>query len=168
MEAAFLSLIEANQHRIVRICRYYCREEEVRKDLYQEIVYQAWRSFQGYRGEAKASTWLYRVAINTALVHQRRSQKRRMARMEQVPEPSISPDLAANLDQQARLDALRAAIDALPSLDQSLMLLYLEGCAYREMAKILGLSESNVGVKLNRIKRKLGQQLNPSSTSESS
>jgi RNA polymerase sigma-70 factor (ECF subfamily) len=161
-EAEFITLIDANHARLIRICRFYERESEAQEDLYQDILFQIWRSRHRYRGEAKADTWLYRIAVNTALTHVRSSVNRRkhLGEIAEDTEPTFSPDFARNMDQQAQQAALYQAIENLSRLDRTLILLYLEERSYREMAHITGLSEGNVGVRINRLKKKLAQRLN--------
>ncbi|MEM6345145.1 MAG: RNA polymerase sigma factor [Bacteroidota bacterium] len=162
-EAEYLKLMEANQERLQRICRFYCRDVEAQKDLMQEIAFQIWRSRERYRGEAQLNTWLYRIGINTALAYLRKQKKRETQPLEakaQVVADARNPE--EKLEQQERLDLLMQAIQQLKKLDQSIILLYLEELSYQEIAKVTGLSESNVGVKINRIKKRISQNLKKS------
>ncbi len=159
-EADYLKLMEANRDRLERICRFYCRDIEAQKDLMQEIAFQIWRSRERYRGEAQLNTWLYRIGINTALAYLRKQKRRQMQPLEekvQVVSDEANPD--ERLERQERMDLLMEAIQSLKKLDQSIILLYLEELSYQEIAKVTGLSESNVGVKINRIKKRISQNL---------
>jgi RNA polymerase sigma-70 factor (ECF subfamily) len=123
--------------------------------LYQEIALQLWRSMDRYQGDAKVSTWIYQVALNTAMAWSR--QDRKQSKKIDGP-PSRSPDTPAGIAESGeRLNRLYAEIHKLPEMKRSLVLLYLEGLSYKEMAGILGISESNVGVQLNRTKRFLSE-----------
>ena len=131
-----------------------------RDDLMQELLLAVWKAVPFYRGQSKPSTFLYRVSHNAALVWHRsqRSHARRMQRAQAdamaAPHPSRDPPT------DERLQQLYAAIRELPEVDRSLILLSLDGLSYQEMADILGLSSSNIGVRLNRIKQRLSQRLN--------
>lgn len=156
-EDAFLELVRANEAHLRKICRVYARSAEERKDLYQDILVQLWRALPSFKGEAKRSTWLYRVALNTALSHERKQDVRREATLD-TTHPLwnggfTEPD--ERLEAQDQLNHLYAAIDRLDDVDKALAGLYLDEKSYREMADIMGISENYVGVKLHRIKKKL-------------
>jgi RNA polymerase sigma-70 factor (ECF subfamily) len=145
---------------VLRIARSYTRADEDRDDLVQEILLQLWRSLPRFAGNASASTWIYRVALNTALAWQRSDRRRRhrqspLVEIEELP--ATDTDAAARLDNEQMLARLYAAIRSLPKLDAALMLLYLDDLSYRDMAEVLGISESNVAVKLNRAKKQLAE-----------
>jgi|SRR6185437_15873726 len=132
----------------------YGATEPDRQDLFQEIVIQLWRSYPGFRGDALFSTWLYRIALNTAISGLRK--QRRVG-------PSIDPDqLSIPMqdmqyvnDKEEQLQQLYAAIDRLTEVEKALTMLYLEDKSYQEMEEILGISQNNLRVKMNRIKEKL-------------
>ena len=115
-----------------------------------------------FRGESRETTWIYRVAFNTALVW-KRGEKRRRAKHERFFELNVTPETSASQNEQALNEALvrqlYAAIRQLPKLDASLALMHLDGLSYREMSEVLGITESNVGVKLNRIRKQLAEML---------
>ncbi|MFK7921796.1 MAG: RNA polymerase sigma factor [Bacteroidia bacterium] len=159
-EAEYLSLINTNQARLERICRFYCRDGEDQKDLMQEIVFQIWRSRERYRGDAKLNTWLYRIAINTALAYLRKQKKDRWQGLDDKEKLlSTIENPAKILENQDRINHLMGAIKELKKLDQTVILLYLEELSYQEIAQVTGLSETNVGAKLSRIKKKISQKL---------
>ena len=154
-ERLFTELFAKNQARIQRLCYGFlgpCGEVE---DLFQEIMVHVWNSLPSFRGEAQPSTWLYRIAVNTALIHRR---KRRNA--EPLPE-LVDPAHGAQqtLEQRERLAALHAAIATLSDQDRVVVTLLLDGLAYKEIAEITGLTVNHVGVKINRIKRILEEKL---------
>jgi RNA polymerase sigma-70 factor (ECF subfamily) len=128
-------------------------------ELHQDLLVALWESVPAYRGEAKLSTFIYRVAFNRALNWSRewRRNRDRFQPLETIPEPSASPDVRRD-ETQKLIDRLYAAIADLPDVDRSLALLYLDDLSYREMAEVLGISESNVGVRLNRIRKRLAEE----------
>ena len=145
-----------------KVIRAFAVTPEDQKDLLQEIALQLWRSLTAFRGEAKESTWIYRVAFNTALVW-KRDEKRRHAKHEKFLELNVAPEVSAEHSAPTRDDAmveqLYLAIRQLPVLDASLALMHLDGLSYREMSEVLGITESHVGVKLNRIRKQLAEML---------
>ncbi|MBT5707944.1 sigma-70 family RNA polymerase sigma factor [bacterium] len=130
-----------------------------RNDLLQEVLLAIWKSAPAFRGQSKPTTYLYRVCHNAALLWIR-SEKNYRRRVEQfsafAPNESVAASDGSN---ENRLAKLYTSIRLLKPIDRSLILLSLDGISYREMAEVLGLSESNVGVKLNRIKKQLAQSL---------
>jgi RNA polymerase sigma-70 factor, ECF subfamily len=145
---------------VLKVARAYTLTAEDCQDLAQEILLQVWRSLPQFQGRASASTWVYRVALNTALGWHRKEGRRR-ARQQPLLEPEDLPvaglDSAEQLQQREVVERLYATIRQLPKADAALVLLYLDDLSYREMAEVLGISESNVGVKLNRAKKALGE-----------
>jgi RNA polymerase sigma-70 factor (ECF subfamily) len=143
---------------VARVARSYADTEEDRQELIQEILLQVWLSIPRFERKAKPSTWIYRVALNTALAWQRRDQRQRRRRFR----PLVwAMDVATNETEQAheweRIERLYTAIRRLPKADAALVLLYLDDLSYREIAEILGISEVNVGVKLNRVRKALAE-----------
>jgi RNA polymerase sigma-70 factor (ECF subfamily) len=133
-----------------KICRIYKKDAADREDLFQEILYNAWRSYPRFEGRSKFSTWLYRVALNTAL-HQKRKE-RSVANLIEFENRVFDP---AEEDEADALKILYKAIDQLNPLEKSIVILFLDDQSYNEIAEVTGLSVSNVGVKLNRIKIKI-------------
>jgi len=130
-----------------------------RHDLMQEVLLAVWKAIPAFRGQAKPTTYLYRVSHNAALLWIR-TEKNYRRRVEQFgAEPAAGSDANADALVDERLGKIYAAIHQLKPVERSLMLLSLDGLSYREMAEVLGLSESNIGVKLNRIKNQLTQTL---------
>ncbi|GAB2574532.1 RNA polymerase sigma factor [Spirosoma areae] len=154
METEFIQSITAHARILHKVCRLYGRDEEDRKDLYQEMVLQLWRAFPSYRREAQSSTWMYRVALNTA-ISLFRYQSRRVAPMQANDEllAVVQATGAPELDE--RIDQFYSAIEHLSPVEKALVFLYLDDNSYDEISRIMGISQSNVGVKLNRIKSKL-------------
>ena len=137
----------------------YCEDSEDREDLFQEIVLQLWLSFPRFRGESKLSTWMYRIGLNTAITRLRKKKRRPLLRPISAADQDIADKDGLNDVGYAR--ELQHAIALLNKFDRALMMLYLEEKSYKEMAEIMEISESNVGVKINRIKQKLKTVLNP-------
>jgi len=163
-EAAFVELLRDNDTRLRKVCSVYARGREEQEDLYQDILVQIWRALPSFSGAAQVGTWVYRVALNTALSRKRADAARRTEQHETLDEShaawrdeSMGADEALNARQQ--LLRLHAAIDRLGDLDKALVTLFLDEKSYRDMSLILGISETNVGVKLNRIKKQLASWL---------
>ena len=153
LEAEFLTLIDQHQGIIHKICRLYRDSKEDREDLFQEIVFQLWKSAPTYEGKAKFSSWMYRIALSTAIAVYRKKK----------PDIRYLPALPDEQDQQIQPDDQREqffqALKKLNDADKALITLYLEDLSYQEIAEIIGISESNVGVRLNRKKTKIQQLL---------
>ena len=150
----FLELLEANQDILHKICHVYGEQEEDREDLKQDMLCQLWKSYPTFRGDAKFSTWMYRLCLNTALVYIRRRRRARMAtRLEDCYQELAAPCREPGHEDEVK--RLYQAIQGLRRFDRALILLYLERMAHREIADITGISEGNVSVRLVRIKRKL-------------
>lgn len=162
-EADFLQLVRTHEARIRKICRVYASEPDAERDLYQDILVELWRSLDSFNGDAKRSTWLYRVALNTALNHARstdvRTRRTVTTDVSNGKSPRARPD--AKLEEQDQLDVLYRAIDRLDPIDKALVTLYLDERSYADIATVLGLTENHVGVKLHRIKKKLASWLAP-------
>lgn len=156
MEIEFLKIIHDHQKIIFKICRIYRDNKEDQEDLFQEVVYQLWKSFPSFKGESKISSWVYRITLNTTIAIYRKT-KIEINYFEEFPE-KIHPSTENKANENA--DRLFEALRKLNDGDKALISLYLEDFSYQEMAEITGISESNVGVKLNRIKNKLKIILN--------
>ena len=155
-EDVFKRWLTEHTRLIFKVARTFAPSDSDRDDLVQEILLQLWRSLPRFKEEARESTWIYRVALHTALAWRRSEHKRRVAHepllaIEELPEPD---DQAAR-EREELVASLYAAIRHLPKVDAALVLLYLDDLSYREMAEVLGISESNVGVKLNRVRKTL-------------
>lgn len=149
--------IRANQGIILKLVGLYANTPDERQDLYQEILYQAWKGFASFRGEAKFSTWLYRISLNTILTAQRKVN--RVSYVETVEEGWLSDHPDALVQENARL--LRGAIRRLPETERAIITLHLDGYANPEIAEIMGITANNATVKLHRIKTQLINQLQP-------
>jgi RNA polymerase sigma-70 factor (ECF subfamily) len=142
----------------------YARDDEARKDLYQEIMFQLWRSLPSFAGASTIDTWVYRVALNTALTHARRQSAHAETPLEdddgEAALSASSPEAADDAPElRERSERLYAAIDRLNAVDRMIVTMYLDERSYREMAEVIGISESHVGVKLHRVKKLLARSL---------
>lgn len=150
----FLELLEANQDILHKICHVYGEQEEDRRDLGQEMVYQLWKSYPSFQGKSKFTTWMYRLCLNTALVYARQKRRACMtARLKDCHQQIAAPGPESEIEEDVK--RLYQAIQGLRRFDRALILLYLERMAYREIADITGISQGNVSVRLVRIRRKL-------------
>ncbi|MDQ6476844.1 RNA polymerase sigma factor [Dyadobacter sp. LHD-138] len=154
MEKEFINLLNQNRGILYKICRVYCMEAADRQDLFQEIVLQLWKAYPSFKQQANISTWMYRIGMNTAISNYRK-QKKRQPPIAFSNMSSPLPDLSDADDMPVETAVLYKAIDQLTQIEKAVVLLYLEDKSYEEMAIILGIGKSNVGVKLNRIKVKL-------------
>ena len=158
LESQFKAWLQEYGGIVVKVARAYTLTPEEDEDLAQEILLQLWRSLPQFAGRASAATWIYRVALNTALGWQRKERRRRERQQPLITiedTPAAAVDDAGRLSQREMVERLYAAIRQLPKADAALVLLYLDDLSYREMAEVLGISESNVGVKLNRARKAL-------------
>jgi len=134
----------------------YAYTDADRQDLFQEMVIQLWKAYPKFKGDAKLSTWMYRIAINTAITGLRKKKNSiRPYGRESFPE-NISDD-SSGMAQEEQLQQLYKAIEQLNEIEKAIVMLYMEDRSYTEMEDILGISEGNLRVKMNRIKEKLRQ-----------
>lgn len=157
MDENFVNIINDHRALIYKVCRLYCSDPDDQKDLFQEIILQVWKSLGGFRQESSLSTWMYRVALNTAITHFKK--ERRYGNRVSLVGIEI-PDIGNSENNEELLGELFKAIEDLDKIDKSIILLYLEEKSYDEISKIVGLSKSNVGVRINRIKMKLSKRIN--------
>jgi RNA polymerase sigma-70 factor (ECF subfamily) len=162
LDARFVGLLREHRKILLKIAASFASEAEEQADLFQDMAVEIWRSLPRFRGEAKASTWIYRTCLNTALSWRRSELKRRFphAPLEFVPELSCGRPLPGRAEEQDEiLRELYRAIRALPAGERSLTILLLDGLSYREIAEITGLTENHVGVALTRARKKLAESL---------
>ncbi len=154
----FISVIKDNQKLIYKICYCYCSNQESRKDLEQEILLQLWNSFSRFDGRVKISTWIYRIALNTAISFYRSDCKHSKNRdSADVSIISVS-GTDSEMEKDENILLLFQFIEQLNELDKALILLYLDNNRYKTIAEILGISETNAATKISRIKMKLKEQ----------
>ena len=153
IEQEFLSQIKEHQNIIYKLVHIYATTEEDKKDLYQEIVLQAWKSYSAFRGEAKFSTWLYRLCLNTILTIRRKTN-----RIEYTDTAKFESDYVTTSTSD-ELDRLYKAIRTLPETERAIISLNLDGYDNKEVGELLGITANLVGVKLYRIKQQLATLL---------
>lgn len=151
-EPQFLQLIDQHQGIIHKICRLYRDSREDREDLFQEIVFQLWKSAPTFEGKAKFSSWMYRVALSTAIAAFRKKKP-------DIRYTTALPDEQEAHEPEEQREQMFEALKKLNDADKALITLYLEDLTYQEIGEITGITETNVGVKLNRIKKKIQQLL---------
>ncbi|MCO6460961.1 MAG: sigma-70 family RNA polymerase sigma factor [Saprospiraceae bacterium] len=158
--AEFLEVIESHKGILFKVANSYCKSDEDRKDLVQEVIIQLWRSFENYNNQFKLSTWIYRIALNVAISFYRKEKSRKnisnpiTSEIFNFSDPSIPTEKATNLG------ILYQIISELNDLDKGLILLYLEEKSYKEISEVIGITETNVATKINRIKNKLKKEFN--------
>ena len=155
-EQDFTKMVRENEAIIFKITTMYTNNDQDQKDLYQDIVYQLWKSFESFRSESKLSTWMYRVAMNTAITRFKKSGKNDITvPIEKVVLRELDTD---DEETEDRIKSLYKHINQLNLLEKGIMLLLLEGKKYEEISEITGLSLTNVGTKISRIKKKIKKQ----------
>ena len=154
MEREFLQIIKENQGIIHKVCNIYCDDLEDRNDLFQEIVAQLWKSYPSFRQESKVTTWMYRVALNTAITSFKK-QKRRPDQNRLTYENFQLKDENYDHETEGNIKLLHRAVAQLTGVEKSIIILYLEEKKYEEIAEITGITQNYVRVKMNRIKKKL-------------
>ena len=153
----FITALKTNRSSIYKIASVYTNDVEDRSDLVQEITYQLWKSFDTFSQKSSLSTWVYRVAMNVAVYHLKAAKRK-------IPTVAIDDELSNyrevdETDNEERWKLLKQYIDKLNLLDKGIVILYLEDKSYEEIAEIVGISVSNVGTKLSRIREKMKQQI---------
>lgn len=151
MQKVFLKIVEENQGIIYRVCRMYRDSREDQEDLFQEIVLQLWKAFPKFRNESKVSTWMYRIALNTAVAIFRKN-KIEIDLKENLSKNYTLSEMEKTSENEARMFE---AIRMLNKTERALIALYLEDYSHKEIAEITGITENYVGVKISRIKDKL-------------
>jgi RNA polymerase sigma-70 factor (ECF subfamily) len=160
LENNFVELLEKHQNIVHKECRLYTNNQDAHNDLFQEITIQLWKAYPKFRGDAKFSTWMYRVGLNTAITLYRKSKRTiKTQEFETVSFKIKSVEYDDTEEQQLKL--LYKAVHQLNDIEKALVLLYLEDKNYSEISETLGISEVNSRVKMNRVKKKLKTILNP-------
>ena len=154
----FITAIKNNEGLIYKVASIYTNSADDRNDLVQEIIYQLWKSFDSFKQTASVSTWMYRIAMNVAIYHLKKA-KRKISTVE-IDIQSLDLQETDNKEFEEKLQLLRYHLNKLGLLDKGIVMLYLENKSYEEIAQIIGISQSNVGTKISRIKEKLRMQIN--------
>jgi RNA polymerase sigma-70 factor, ECF subfamily len=158
VEKEFIELIKKHQGILHKICNVYFIRNPYKEDYYQEILIRLWKSYPSFRNQSAFSTWLYRVALNTA-IDIIRKQNLQPVHTELSKIDYNKPDNEHNLEPENK-DILYQAISHLSDVEKAIIILYLEDYNYKEISEIIGISESNTGVRINRIKNQLIKILN--------
>jgi RNA polymerase sigma-70 factor (ECF subfamily) len=152
----FQALLDQHEKIVFKVASMYCRNAEDRRDLAQEICVQAWRSFGSYDATRSFSTWMYRIALNVAISFARSAGHRDRHTVPLDEDVHVIADDKAVINEtDERVRALHTFIDQLDALNRALVLLYLEDRSYREIAEVLGITETNVATKINRLKQRI-------------
>lgn len=158
-EQLFNKAVKDNQAAVYRICLAYLYDRSHAADLYQEIMLQVWKSMPRFRGDASINTWIYRIAVNTAITYNAQYKKAKHAAL---PDMGGVADtgIQEKIQQEAALNKLSYAISQLEEHDRLLVSLMLEGMSYKEIAEITGSNTNNIGVRITRIKARLMKLMN--------
>lgn len=156
LEERFLSLVDSYRQVIYKVCFLYATEDDTISDLYQEVVLNLWRAFPRFRIESKPSTWVYRISVNTCISRLRHNTKR----PETVGLTMSMADIFPEESEREQLQELYQLISQLGELERTLILLWLDDKSYEEIAEVLSISVSNVGVRINRVKAELREMSN--------
>lgn len=159
LENEFLREIEKHKGIIFKISKMYMDEKNDRDDLFQEITYQVWKAYPRFKGQSEFSTWLYRIALNTAMIFLKNEKKRSFIGNEDFSGHKIIQE-EFDHEKEEKLNAMYKAIHQLSSIDKAFIFYYLEDFSGKEIAEQMGISEGNVRVKMNRAKNKLKEILN--------
>ncbi|PRB06209.1 RNA polymerase subunit sigma-70 [Chryseobacterium sp. MYb7] len=154
LEQEFISQIEQHKGILFKISKMYMTEKDDRDDLFQEITYQLWKAFPGFRGESEFSTWLYRIALNTAIIFLKSEKRRSFIANEDFSNQMIVQE-DYDYRKEERLTEMYKAIHMLNPIDKAFIFYYLEDFSGKEIAEQMGISEVNARVKMNRAKNKL-------------
>ena len=160
LEHSFIEQLEKHQNIVHKVCRLYTNNQEAHNDLFQEITIQLWKAYPKFRGDAKFSTWMYRVGLNTAITLYRKRKRTIDTQGFDSVEFKIKSEEYDDTEEQ-QLKLLYKAVHQLNDIEKALVFLYLEDKNYREISETLGISEVNARVKMNRVKTKLKTILNP-------
>ncbi|HSM64260.1 MAG TPA: sigma-70 family RNA polymerase sigma factor [Gillisia sp.] len=160
LEHQFVSNLERDQNIVHKICRIYTNDQASHNDLFQEITIQLWKAYPKFRGDSKFSTWMYRVALNTAITLYRKKKRGIQTQDYDSVHFRIKVDEYDDETEQ-RLSLMYNAVKELNDIDKALVFLYLENKNYKEISETMGISEVNARVKMNRVKTKLKKILNP-------
>lgn len=160
-EKEFEKILEENKHRIYRVCKIYAISPIEPQDLFQEVVYQVWRSLPNFNATSTISTWIYRIALNVCMRSKLKLEKgqEKTVRLESIQFMVAEQQL--NEDDIEKYQLLKECIVTLNESDTSIIILYLEELSYKQIAEVTGLTENHIAVKMRRIRKKLSECINP-------
>ena len=162
-EEKFNAIVSENRDRIQRICRYYNSNTEDQQDMYQEVLVNIWKSLDSFRGDSAMSTWIYRVAVNTSLSFTGKAFRNMKlvvnGNLHNLTAVFEEDGLKEKLVKEKQIDCLQRELNQLSVIDKALISLMLEGLTMKEIADVIGITESNVKVKIHRVKTQLKDKL---------
>lgn len=150
----FLDILEKNIGIILKIARAYAKTVHDKEDLINDITLELWKSFGRFKGDSKISTWIYRVALNTSMNYKRKKEHNRISFLDDLKQDD-SPNWQSEQQDLSQSDILYQCIDELNDFNKAIILLYLDGNSHEEISEITGISNSNVGTRISRIKEQL-------------
>lgn len=157
-EESFINLIKEHQGLIHKVCILYETDRDTRNDLFQEIVLQLWKSFHTFRGDSKITTWMYRIALNTAISGLRKYK--RTLTTEELEERHFNISDSYSDDHEENLETLHRCIRQLTEIERAMIMMALDEVPYEEIAETIGITQNNVRVRMNRIREKLRKMMN--------
>ena len=160
-QSNFEQVIEANKETIYRICRIYAVSPIEPQDLFQEVIYQIWKSLKSFKGTSTINTWVYRIALNVCMRAKLKLEKKREKTVRFDAIQFKVSENSFNEDEDEKYKFLKECIAALNESDTSIIVLYLEELSYKQIAEITGLTENHIAVKMKRIRKKLFDCINP-------
>lgn len=156
LEKQFTKKVRHSQGIVHKVCRLYCQDDDHRKDLFQEIMVQLWRSFPTFRGESQFSSWMYRVALNVAIQDLRKAKKKQQFFFQTNQFKDTSEEKKSEV-QDEKLKLMHSAIAKLSKVEKAIVMLHLDEKSNEEIAEIVGITQNYVRVKMNRIRTKLSK-----------
>lgn len=151
----FLDILEKNIGIILKVSRAYTKVAQDREDLVNDIALELWKSFKSYKGDSKISTWIYRVALNTSMNYTRKRKKDSLFLLSNDFKKYDNSPWLIEQDSSAESEILYQCIDELNEINKAIILLYLDGNSHEEIAEITGISKTNVGTRIGRIKEQI-------------
>ncbi|MCY0979068.1 sigma-70 family RNA polymerase sigma factor [Chryseobacterium wangxinyae] len=159
LEKKFIDVFKENQRIVHKICRIYTDNSEDHEDLFQEITIQLWKSYPGFRGESKFSTWMYQVALNTAMTLFKKTKKQHFQQVD-ISVSCLKIREESYEDDEHKVKEMYHHIYSLTDIEKALIMMYLDNKPYKEIGNILGITEGNARVKMNRAKNNLKAKIN--------
>ena len=154
-EQTFELVLEDNKDKIYRICKIYSVPPLEPQDLFQEVAYEIWKSFSTFKGKSSIATWIYRITLNVCLRLKEKSEKNNKGIVRLESKQFVPAEITPDKSQQEKYKALNSCISSLSESNKSIIILYLEELAYKDIAVITGLTENHIAVKMKRIKKTL-------------
>lgn len=157
-EKYFVNLVNEHQGLIHKVCMMYANDREARNDLFQEVVLQLWKSFHTFRGDSKITTWMYRIALNTAISGLRKQSRK--IQTQELDDYHLNVSDRGPDNQEEDFEKLQGAIRKLSEIERAMIMMALDEVPYDEIAETMGITQNNVRVRMNRIREKLRKLMN--------